>query len=77
MSSGELVANQFRIIQTEEALRNKNINKENDANNIHYKIGKNIRNVIIKNGTTLPENYKTPGKSIKEIEKVKNKELKP
>ncbi len=77
MSSGELVANQFRIIQTEEALRNKNINKENDANNIHYKIGKNIRNVIIKNGTTLPENYKTPSKSIKEIEKVKNKELKP
>ena len=69
MCSEELVDNLFRIVQTEAKLKNDNIKGEMNANNIHYKIGKNIREVIIKNGGTLPEKLPTPNKSIKDISK--------
>ena len=74
MVSDELAANLFRISQTDQKLKNDNINNKIDANNTHYKIGKNIRDVIIKNGSTLPENFPTPKKSLKQIEK-ENKTL--
>ena len=76
MGSDELIINLFRISQTEQKLRNDNIHSENNANNIHYNIGKNIREVIIKNGGTVPEKLPTPEKSLKELEKRKNKEIK-
>ena len=38
------------------------------ANKTHYKVGKNIRDVIIKNGSTVPEKLPTPNKSLKQIE---------
>lgn len=44
------------------------------ASDTHYTIGRNIREVIVKNGGTLPENLPTPNKSLKEIEK-ENKKL--
>ena len=69
MCSEELVDNLFRIVQTEAKLKNSNIKGEISANTTHYKIGKNIREVIIKNGGTLPELLPTPTKSIKEISK--------
>lgn len=77
MCSGELIANLFRINQTEEALINKNVESEKEAVNTHFIIGKNVRDVIIKSGGTLPENYPTPIKSIKDIEKSNNKKLSP
>ena len=76
MGSDELIINLFRISQTEQKLRNDNIHGENNANNIHYNIGKNIREVIIKNGGTVPEKLPTSEKSLKELEKRKNKEIK-
>ena len=69
MASEELVDNLFRIVQTESKLKNDNIVGEKEANDVHYTIGKNIREVIIKNGSTLPEKLETPSKSLKEIEK--------
>ncbi len=69
MGSAELAANLFRITQTEEKLNNDNIKGENKANTIHYNIGKNIREVIAKNGGIMPENLLTPNKSLKELEK--------
>ena len=69
MCSGELIANEFRINLTKEALENKNINNEHDANIEHFNIGKSVRNVIKENGGTLPENYATPNKCIKELNK--------
>ncbi len=69
MCSEELAANEFRISQTESVLRKNNISGENNASNVHYNVGKNIRDVIIKNGATLPEDLPTPKKSIKELEK--------
>ena len=46
MGSVELAANLFRITQTDEKLKKDNIKGENNANKAHYKIGKNIREVI-------------------------------
>ena len=69
MISDELIVNLFRISQTEQKLRNDNIKGENNANQTHYNIGKNIREVIEKNGGTMPENFPKPDKSLKEIEK--------
>ena len=72
MGSEELAANLFRITQTESKLKRDNISSENDANETHYNIGKNIREVIAKNGGTMPEDLPTPKeKSLKELEKEK------
>ena len=76
MGSEELAANLFRITQTESKLKKENIKTESDANKAHYTIGKNIREVIAKNGGTMPENLPTPKKSLKELEKEKRKQEK-
>ena len=75
MGSDELIANLFRISQTEQKLKNENIKLENEANETHYEVGKEIRNTIKKLGGTMPENLPTPEKSLKELEK-ENKRLK-
>ena len=69
MGSEELAANLFRISQTEARLKKDNIQGEGKANETHYNIGKNIREVIAKNGGTMPECLPTPKKSLKELEK--------
>ncbi len=74
MGSEELAANLFRISQTEAKLKKDNVKTEIIANDTHYTIGKNIREVIVKNGGTLPEDLLTPNKSLKEIRK-ENKKL--
>ncbi len=71
MGSTELVDNLFRIVQTEEKLKNDNIKGETKANLTHYDVGKEIRNTIKKLGGTMPENLPTPNKSLKEIENEK------
>ncbi len=69
MGSDELIANLFRISQTEQKLKKDNIQSEKEANKTHYNIGKNIREVIAKNGGTMPEDLPTPKKSLKQLEK--------
>ncbi len=76
MGSEELAANLFRITQTESKLKKDNISSENDAKETHYNIGRNIREVIAKNGGTMPEELPTPEKSLKELEKEELKKLK-
>ena len=73
MGSDELIANLFRISQTEQKIRKDNIQGEKEANKTHYRIGKNIREVIAKNGGTMPEDLPTPEKSLKQLEKENNK----
>ena len=75
MSSTELAANLFRITQTDEVLKNKNINNEDDACVTHHKVGQAVRQTIKKIGGTMPEDLPTPTKSAKQIEKEKNKKL--
>ncbi len=76
MGSDELIANLFRISQTEQKLKKDNIQTEREANKTHYNIGKNIREVIAKNGGTMPEELPTPKKSLKRLEKENKKSLK-
>lgn len=75
MGSEELAANLFRITQTESKLKRDNIFTEKDENKTHYNIGKNIREVIAKNGGTMPEDLSTPKKSLKQLEKENKKSL--
>ena len=75
MGSEELAANLFRITQTESKLKRDNISTEKEANKTHYNIGKNIREVIAKNGGTMPEDLPTPKKSLKQLEKDNRKKL--
>ena len=75
MGSEELAANLFRITQTESKLKRDNISTEKEANKTHYNIGKNIREVIAKNGGTMPENLPTPEKRLKQLEKESKKKL--
>ncbi len=76
MGRDELIANLFRISQTQQKLKNDNIKGENNANQAHYNIGKNIREVIAKNGSTMLEDLPTLEKGLKQIEKEKNVFLK-
>ncbi len=75
MGSDELIADLFRISQTGQKLKRDNIKTEKEANKTHYNIGKNIRDVIAKNGGTMPEDLPTPGKSLKQLEKEDKKYL--
>jgi DNA-damage-inducible protein D len=75
MGSDELIANLFRISQTEQKLKNENIITEGEANKVHYKIGAIIRNTIKKAGGTMPEKLPTPKRSLKELGKEENRKL--
>ena len=69
MCSDELIANSFRISQTEQRLKRDNIYGECNANKTHYRVGKIVRNAIKKAGGTMPENFETPKRSLKELDR--------
>ena len=69
MGSDELIANLFRISQTEQKLKKDNIQGEKEANSTHYEVGKKVRKAITDIGGTMPENLPTPKKSLKQLEK--------
>ncbi len=75
MGSTELAANLFRITQTDEVLKNKNINNEGDACFTHHAVGQAVRQTIKRIGGTMPEDLPIPKKSIKELEKEELKKL--
>ena len=72
MGSDELIVNLFRISQTNQKLINDNVQGEDNANDVHYNVGKEVRNTIKRIGGTIPEDLPTPDKSLKELEKNKN-----
>ena len=74
MGSDELIANLFRISQTNQKLINDNIQGEGNAIDTHYEVGKEVRNTIERLGGTMPEDLPTPDKSLKVLEK-ENKDL--
>lgn len=76
MGSTELIANLFRISQTEEKLKKDNIDSPDLANEIHYIVGKEVRGTIERVGGTLPEDLPVPSKSISQVEKEQLKKLK-
>jgi len=76
MGSTELIANLFRISQTEEKLVRDKIQTEKEANITHYNVGSKVRKTIKELGGTMPEDLPTPKKSLKQLEKEKNRNLK-
>jgi len=72
MGSDELIANLFRISQTEQKLKRDNAKTEKVANNTHYAVGVKIRKTIKELGGIMPEDLPTPEKSLKQLEKDKN-----
>lgn len=76
MGSTELIANLFRISQTEEKLRKDNVMGAEVATSVHYNVGKEVRTAIEKIGGTMPEDLPTPEKSIQQIEKEQMARLK-
>lgn len=76
MGSTELIANLFRISQTEEKLRKDEIQGAEEATSVHYNVGKEVRTAIEKIGGTMPEDLPTPEKSIQQIEKEQMARLK-
>ena len=76
MGSDELIVNLFRISQTEQKLKRDNIHTEKEANKTHYNVGAKVRKTIKELGGTMPEDLPTPKKSLKQLEKEKNKDLK-
>ncbi|MDR1571819.1 MAG: DNA damage-inducible protein D, partial [Clostridiales Family XIII bacterium] len=76
MGSTELVANLFRISQTEEKLKKDAIDNAAAANAVHHSVGREVRAAIERVGGTMPENLPTPKKSIAQVEKERLAELK-
>ena len=76
MGSTELIANLFRISQTEEKLRKDQVKGAEIATGVHYNVGKEVRTAIEKIGGTMPEDLPTPEKSIQQIEKEQMARLK-
>ena len=75
MGSTELIANLFRISQTEEKLRKDHIQGAEKATQTHYAVGREVRKAIEKIGGIMPEDLPTPEKSIQQIEKEQMERL--
>lgn len=76
MGSTELIANLFRISQTEEKLRKDKVSNADVAAAVHGSVGREVRKAIEEIGGTMPEDLPTPKKSIAEIEKEQMARLK-
>ena len=76
MSSPELIANLFRISQTEEKLKKDKAATADAANEIHFIVGREVRGTIERVGGTMPEDLLTPSKSISDVERNQLKKLK-
>ncbi|KJS47987.1 MAG: damage-indicible protein DnaD, partial [Peptococcaceae bacterium BRH_c23] len=75
MGSTELIANLFRISQTEEKLKRDEITTAIDANYTHYEVAEKIRKAIIEMGATLPEDLPVPDKSVQTVEREEIRKL--
>ena len=73
MGSTELAANLFRATQTDEKLRRDNVVGKKEAGDVHYSVGRKVRQTIVELGGTMPEDLPTPEKSIKQIERKESK----
>lgn len=76
MGSTELIANLFRISQTEEKLRKDQIQGAENVTSVYYNVGREVRSAIEKIGGTMPEDLPTPEKNIQQIEKEQMARLK-
>lgn len=76
MGSTELIANLFRISQTEEKLHKDQVSTSDAATAVHYAVGNEVREAIRKIDGTMPEDLPTPEKSIAQLEREQMERLK-
>ena len=76
MGSTELIANLFRISQTEEKLRKDQVSTSDAATAVHYAVGNEVREAIRKIDGTMPEDLPTPEKNIAQLEREQMERLK-
>lgn len=68
MDTAELAANLFRITQTEERIKNQNLQGQAALEKAAEVVGKDVRNLMVKNGGTPPEDMPT----VQDIRQVKS-----
>ncbi|MDD4123763.1 MAG: BRO family protein [Bacteroidales bacterium] len=68
MGRTELAANLFRVTQTEERIKSKNIKGQANLEKTHYDVGKEVRDIVLKNTERFPENL-PQSKELPEIKK--------
>jgi DNA-damage-inducible protein D len=75
MGPDELAANLFRASLAEQRLRRGDAQNKAEANQVHHKTGAAVRQVIIEQGATPPEQLPTPEVSIQELQRREQKRL--
>lgn len=68
MGRTELAANLFRVTQTEERIKNKNVTGQENLESTHYQVGKEVRGIVQKNVGRPPENL-VQEKQLSEVKK--------
>jgi len=76
MGSEEMIANLFRISQTQSKITRENISSKELASYAHFTVGKEVREAIMRLGGVMPEDLPTPQKGIIELEREAIKKLK-
>jgi DNA-damage-inducible protein D len=76
MGSEEMIANLFRISQTQSKMIRENIRSKELASYAHFTVGKEVREAIMRLGGVMPEDLPTPQKGIIELEREAIKKLK-
>ena len=71
-----MIANLFRISQTEEKLKKDKAATADAANEIHFIVGREVCGTIERVRGTMPEDLPTPSKSISNVERDQLKRLK-
>jgi DNA-damage-inducible protein D len=77
MVSEELAANMFRATQADAKLHRDQVGTKEQANVTHYRVGQEVREAIKRLGGTMPEDLRTPEKSIQELQREEQQRLKP
>lgn len=75
MGRTELAANLFRVTQTEERIKSKNVKGQRLLEQTHHDVGREVRNIIIKNTGKVPEQLPQE-KKIPDVKKALKSEFK-
>ena len=67
METEELADNLFRQVHAESQIRREQVENKDQANRIHFEVGKKVRQTIEEMGDTMPEDLPTPAISAQEL----------
>lgn len=75
MGSDELIANAFRASLTRQRLHRDQTDNRGKANQIHFQVGRAVRQTIVEQGGTVPEALPTPQASIQQLQREEQRRL--